>query len=120
MRLALILPLLCLACASPSPPAPAAAPAGQATAGLGQTVRLGSVSVTPLEVVEDSRCPADVQCVWAGRLVLRVRVQAETKVLQLNAPCEGAVALTGAVPAPGAAAPARPSAYRFSFSRCGR
>ena len=120
MRLVLLLPLLCLACAAaPASPAPAdPATAGQVTAALGQTVRLGPVSLTPVEVVEDSRCPTDVRCVWAGRLRLQVRLSSETRVLQLNAPCAGAVALTAAVPAPSAAAPVPASAYRFTFSRC--
>lgn len=42
-------------------------------AGIGQTVTALDVSITPTEVVEDSRCPSDVQCVQAGR----VRVRAE-------------------------------------------
>jgi len=41
---------------------------------LGQTAYVGGPRVVPERVVEDSRCPADVSCVWAGRVVLRVRV----------------------------------------------
>ena len=47
---------------------------GVATAGLGGTVRLGDVAVRPLAVLEDSRCPQDVDCVHAGRLRLRVAI----------------------------------------------
>lgn len=32
------------------------------------------LAVTPLEVIEDSRCPADVQCVWQGRFRLSARL----------------------------------------------
>lgn len=36
------------------------------TAKLGNgTVALGEI-ITPISIVEDSRCPTDVQCVWAG------------------------------------------------------
>jgi hypothetical protein len=46
-------------------PAPAQEPA-TITAALEQTISLGSISITPLAVLEDSRCPADVACIQAG------------------------------------------------------
>lgn len=30
------------------------------------------VKITPLEVIEDSRCPKDVVCIWAGTVKVRV------------------------------------------------
>lgn len=49
---------------------------GIARAKLGERVYVDGPAVTPLEVLEDSRCPKDkgVHCVWAGRLRLKVRV----------------------------------------------
>jgi hypothetical protein len=47
---------------------------GVVTAGLGGTARLGDVAVRPLAILEDSRCPQDVDCVHAGRLRLRVAI----------------------------------------------
>ena len=44
------------------------------TAPLGESAHLDGVTVRPLEVVEDSRCPASVQCVWAGRVRIRAEV----------------------------------------------
>lgn len=46
------------------------------TLGLNQTATLfgNAFSITPLEIVEDSRCPVDAQCIWAGTFKLRVRV----------------------------------------------
>lgn len=41
---------------------------------LGQTGTVGGPRVTPLAVLEDSRCPANVNCVWAGRVRLSVRI----------------------------------------------
>lgn len=38
---------------------------------IGQTVMALGVSITPREVVEDSRCPTDVQCIQAGRVRVR-------------------------------------------------
>jgi hypothetical protein len=45
-----------------------------ATAGLGGAARLGDVVVRPLAIVEDSRCPRDVTCIWAGRLRLSAAI----------------------------------------------
>ena len=33
---------------------------------LKQMAQFDGVSITPLEILEDSRCPVDVQCIWAG------------------------------------------------------
>ena len=41
---------------------------------LGEEARQDIVTIRPLEVMEDSRCPVDATCVWAGRVRLRVRV----------------------------------------------
>jgi len=46
---------------------------GEATLALGETAVFEGLTVTPLQVVEDSRCPIDVQCIQAGT----VRVQVE-------------------------------------------
>jgi hypothetical protein len=43
-------------------------------AGLRQPTRVGPLVVTPQSIVEDSRCPVNVRCIWAGRLVLRTRI----------------------------------------------
>lgn len=54
-----------------------AGPRTDGWAGLGEATQAGSVTVTPVEIVEDSRCPAGAQCVWAGRLVIRTRIEAD-------------------------------------------
>lgn len=42
----------------------------------GQTAKIGPNGplVNFLEVVEDSRCPLDVVCIWAGRAIVRIGV----------------------------------------------
>lgn len=40
----------------------------------GETVVLKGVSVKFMEVVEDSRCPEGVNCIWAGRAIVKVQV----------------------------------------------
>lgn len=47
---------------------------GAVVAHLNEEVRVGDIRVKVLEVLEDSRCPPDVTCVWAGRVRLRVQV----------------------------------------------
>lgn len=47
---------------------------GVAYGEIGETIRVGNLTVRPLAVVEDSRCPSNVTCVWAGRVVVRVRI----------------------------------------------
>ena len=61
----------------PEPNSTLPAPAGTPVA-LGQSVRVGDVSVTPVSVVEDSRCPINARCVWAGRLVVETRIDGQT------------------------------------------
>jgi hypothetical protein len=35
---------------------------------------LNNIRIRPLALVEDSRCAINVQCVWAGRLVVSVEI----------------------------------------------
>lgn len=46
--------------------------------------------VTPLRLIEDSRCPADAQCVWQGRVRLETQLHGigwrQTVELQLDQP----------------------------------
>jgi hypothetical protein len=39
---------------------------------LGETIIRGGVSITFSEILEDSRCPSEVTCVWAGKAKVRV------------------------------------------------
>ena len=45
------------------------------TAQLNEFAAVGNLRVKPLQIVEDSRCPANVVCVWAGRLILRAEIR---------------------------------------------
>jgi hypothetical protein len=47
---------------------------GIARAKIGQTVYVDGPKVTPLAVLEDSRCPMNARCVWAGQVRLSVRI----------------------------------------------
>jgi hypothetical protein len=41
---------------------------------LGEATRAGPLTVRPIKVVEDSRCPINARCVWAGRLIVRASI----------------------------------------------
>ena len=41
---------------------------------LGTTVTSDGIKIQFEEVLEDSRCPVDVQCVWAGRAMVKVKI----------------------------------------------
>lgn len=47
----------------------------------GTTTRIEGTSlrVTFVEVVNDSRCPPDVQCIWEGDATVRIRVSDQTR-----------------------------------------
>lgn len=51
-----------------------------------QVTARGGVKITFVELVEDSRCPVDVDCVWAGNAKIKVRVtkNGRSKILELN------------------------------------
>ena len=63
-------------CAASTPPAsiPPSQEDGISRTAIGRTVDVGGPKVTPIAVIEDSRCPAEVTCVWAGRVRISVRV----------------------------------------------
>ena len=48
---------------------------GIARAGIAQTAYVNGPKVTPLAVLEDSRCPLRTQCIWAGQVRVLVRLQ---------------------------------------------
>ena len=53
--------------------------------GLGESATREGETVAFRAVIEDSRCPPDVQCVWAGRVQVRLEVSGEPVVLTLPA-----------------------------------
>ena len=58
--------------------------------GLLRPVQLGRVVLTPMRVTEDSRCPMNARCVWAGRAVVETRIDGpgwrQTQPLTLGEP----------------------------------
>ena len=99
---------------------------GSIDAKLGQTVTVGGPKVTPLKVLEDSRCPMEARCIWAGRVRLSVRIEtgAGTKVQELASDkplpvADGVLELQGVMPPRSTQHPLKPSDYRFTLKFSG-
>jgi hypothetical protein len=108
----------CAATAANSPSQPPAGPAR-----LGQTVYVDGPRVTPLKVIEDSRCPMNARCVWAGRVVLRAKVEGgawkRTIDLTLGEPvqvADGGLTLVSVTPDKRTDVAIKPRDYRFAFT----
>lgn len=116
MKLALALALSAIIAA------PALARPG-GTVALRHTARVGALRVTPLAVVEDSRCPENARCIWAGRATVSVRIarghRSVMRRLTLGEPTAtelGGVVLDAMSPEKRAGRVTPPRAYRFHFS----
>lgn len=98
-------------------------PAVEGTAvALRQPVQAGAVVATPMSVVEDSRCPENARCVWAGRLIVSTRIDGagwrETADLTLGEPKQVrdvTIALVSGLPEKQAERETPPSEYRFVY-----
>lgn len=152
MRAFLFSALLLAACAlpgagaDPAPPPPMPAPHSQlarqiqadmarldaelrapgvVSAGAGETADLGNgLTVLPVAIIEDSRCPQNAACLWEGRMRIRARVSGRARELTLGESLQtpnGAIVFAVASPGPWAEWPSdelgpRPP-YRFGFRR---
>lgn len=111
----LLIPTMLAACASNGPI--------EGPVRLGQTAFVSGPKVRADHIVEDSRCPVNAQCVWAGRLIVAATVSGggwTKKVeLTLGVPidiADGKLTLVKAVPDRQTDKEQRkPLAYRFTF-----
>ncbi len=99
--------------------------AAQGTAvAINQPVWAGDTILTPLAVTEDSRCPMNARCVWAGKLTVSTRIAAthwtQTAPLTLGEPYEvmgRTYVLVAATPGQTADRDIPAGEYRFMFER---
>lgn len=89
---------------------------------VGEATRAGPITVRPLDVVEDSRCPMNARCIWAGRVVVSAMVnedgRAQERKLVLGEPSlltSGSVVLDTVEPPTRTDTPIAPKDYRFHF-----
>jgi|SRR5690606_20770659 len=122
--LLLVLSLGVSACAA-SPAALSGSPplAEASSVALGQSAYAEGPVIQPVELLEDSRCPADVRCVWAGEVRLKMlwirpgaRAQPFEAILGKRVPlADGTLLLESVTPPKEVDQPIRPEDYRFSF-----
>ncbi len=98
-------------------------PLREGPARLGETVSVGGPTVRPVKVLEDSRCPENARCIWAGRMVVRAIVaggrwsrQIDLTLGQPVQVADGALTLVSALPEKSATKATKPGDYRFGFA----
>ena len=91
---------------------------------LGQTAYVNGPRVTPIRVIEDSRCPINARCIRAGTVVIRARVSggrwSRTLDLTLGQPvsvADGSLVLAAVSPdrVAGKALPRQRLRFTFNF-----
>lgn len=90
---------------------------------LGQRAMVDGPIVQPVEVLEDSRCPMNARCVWAGRVRVKMiwwRGNGEKQPFEVtlgeSTPlADGAIRLESVRPEKMTDMVLKPADYRFSF-----
>lgn len=108
---------------APLAPAAAPQPAPVVTTGLHRWHRVAGKRLRVDKVVEDSRCPMNARCVWAGRATVRLTLNdgRRSRVADITLGgaipfAKGRLALVAVSPELMAGAqPRRPGPYQFSF-----
>jgi len=92
-------------------------------ASIGQTIIIDGVSITPTKIVEDSRCPTDVQCIQAGTVRVEVILEKESDkkvaTIGLSSPVTflgKKVELISVTPDKNSKVTVKPEEYKFEFS----
>ena len=102
-------------------------PDGSFEARMGQRVNLNGTRITVIKVLEDSRCPMEARCVWAGRVRLNLLIELGGKTSEreltsdepLMITGDAMLELVGTMPPKSTQRTLAPSDYRFTlrFSR---
>lgn len=110
------------ACPDAPPAGPVSGTKVVVTAKLGEQVEAFGETITPVKVLDDSRCPRDVQCVWAGTLHLDATVRGsmglgrltfelgKTSTTEVNS-----ITLVRVIPSPVSTTAINQSDYEFTF-----
>ncbi|MBJ7438164.1 MAG: hypothetical protein JHD35_03945 [Sphingopyxis sp.] len=94
---------------------------------LGQQAYADGPIIQPVEVLEDSRCPMNARCVWAGRVrvkMLWIRGNGEKQPFEItlgeSTPiADGSITLESVRPDKMTNVELKPEDYRFSFRFAG-
>lgn len=92
------------------------------TAKINQKILNNGIFITPLKIISDSRCPSDVQCIWAGTIVIRLRLERDGMVQEVDLEIDKTivfsqqnVSLKSAAPYPKEGKEISENEYIFSF-----
>ena len=92
------------------------------TTKLNKRVIIGGISITPIELISDSRCAVDVQCVWAGTVEIRVKLENGTNTQESRLTLGSSVKFLNTnvefksvLPPPYSKVSINPSDYYFEF-----
>lgn len=90
---------------------------------INQRIFNSGVHITPIKVISDSRCPVDVNCIWAGTVSVLVRLERENSkeeaTLTLSTPeifKDKKITMINVMPESDSKKPIADSDYRFEFS----
>ncbi|HMO75068.1 MAG TPA: hypothetical protein PKD99_08680 [Sphingopyxis sp.] len=94
---------------------------------LGQRAYADGPIIEPVEVLEDSRCPTNARCIWAGRVRVKMlwhrptgeKQPFEVMLGETTPLADGAIRLESVRPEKMTDVALRPKDYRFSFSFTG-
>ena len=95
---------------------------GITRARFGEAVRVDGPQVTPLKLLEDSRCPEGVQCIWAGQVRISAILTLGSRVKNVEMTqgepipvADGTLELVEVMPRRQANVTLYPDDYRFGF-----
>jgi hypothetical protein len=98
-------------------------PYGNVTLKIGDTAQFKDISIKPISIEEDSRCPVDVQCIWAGTVRVKIQVVSgtgtSTSIVTLDQPFTTEaqrITLTAVTPEKHSQTQASTGGYRLSFN----
>lgn len=98
-------------------------PGGIFAVGFGQRAGGGTLTIIPREIVEDSRCASDVQCIQAGTVRIKADVvykgATTTQTIKLDTPLSfgaSSVTMNQVLPAPISTKKILPAEYSFTFT----
>lgn len=90
---------------------------------FGQSARVGPLTLSPARIVEDSRCPSQANCVWAGRLIVETTVAGRNWQQTVNLVAgqpqivrEYRIVLSEVRPEAPVEGETKPGDYRFAFA----
>jgi hypothetical protein len=93
---------------------------------LGRAAYVDGPTIKPIKIIEDSRCPVDAECAWAGRVIIEIIwVKAgkdeRLEVISNEAVklADGSLTLTDVQPGRTTETNLKPKDYRFTFEFAG-